>query len=143
MRRFPASVIRKVMTAKAFLYVVLIGAAFMGCTTKTDPSFEQGRQIYTTDCVGCHGPNGEGVLYSKTVLNNNAFVTGKLDEVITTILFGRAGNSAMPGWQKKLNDQEVAAVATYIRQAWSNQSDAVSMAMVAKIRGQKDEGGAQ
>ena len=143
MRGFPASVIRKVTSTEACLFVVLIGVAFIGCTTKTDPSFQQGQQIYTTDCVGCHGPNGEGVLYSKTVLNNNAFVTGKADEVIASILYGREGNSVMPGWQKKLNDQEVAAVATYIRQAWSNQSDPVTKAMVAKIKTPKDQGGGQ
>jgi mono/diheme cytochrome c family protein len=138
MRRFAASTIWKVMTAKAALWLVLIAVASMGCAPKTDPSFPQGQQVYTTDCVGCHGSNGEGVLYSKTVLNNNEFVTGKPDDVIATILYGREGNSAMPGWQKKLNDQEVAAVATYIRQAWSNQSDPVTIAMVAKIRTKKD-----
>ena len=143
MRRIPACRIWKVTTAKAFLYLLLIGLAFIGCTTKTDPSFQQGRQIYTIDCVGCHGPNGEGVMYSKSVLNNNGFVTGNPADVITTILYGRDGRSTMPGWQEKLNDQEVAAVATYIRQAWSNQSDPVTMAMVEKIRARKDQGATQ
>ncbi len=46
----------------------------------------------------------------------------------------------MPGWREKLNDQEVAAVATYIRQAWSNQADAVTPAMVTKVRTKEAKG---
>jgi alcohol dehydrogenase (quinone), cytochrome c subunit len=53
------------------------------------------------------------------------------------ILYGKAGSGTMPGWSKKLNDQEVAAVTTYIRQAWSNQAEAVTAAMVQKIRGKE------
>ena len=60
--------------------------------------------------------------------------------MIAVILFGRQGAGAMPGWREKLNDQEVAAVATYIRQAWSNQADAVTPAMVTKVRTKEAKG---
>ena len=131
MRRFPPSTLRK-LTAGAFLCLVIL-VALSGCTQR-DPSFQQGQEIYKSDCLPCHGPNGGGILYSKTVLNNSAFVTGNPDEVIALILHGRMGSGAMPGWQEKLTDQEVAAVATYIRQAWSNQAAAVTAAMVAGVR---------
>ena len=134
MRRFPPSPLRK-LTAGAFFCLVIIVAS-NGCTQR-DPSFQQGQEIYKIDCLACHGPNGGGILYSKTVLNNSAFVTGNPDEVIALILYGRTGSGRMPGWHTKLTDQEVAAVATYIRQAWSNQADPVTAAMVTKIRTQK------
>jgi mono/diheme cytochrome c family protein len=127
----------KSMTAMACLWLAVIGIAAMGCTQRTDPSFQLGRHVYETKCVGCHGAKGEGVLHRQTVLDNSAFVTGNPDEVIATILFGREGAHPMPSWQKRLNDQEVAAVTTYIRQAWSNHSDPVTIAMVAKIRTKK------
>jgi mono/diheme cytochrome c family protein len=41
----------------------------------------------------------------------------------------------MPGWSDKLSDQEVAAVATYIRQAWSNRAGPVTPKMVAALKG--------
>lgn len=74
------------------------------------------------------------MLYNKSALNNDAFVSGDPDKVITVILYGREGEGTMPGWKDNLNDQEVAAVATYIRQAWSNRADPVSAAMVTEIR---------
>ena len=40
----------------------------------------------------------------------------------------------MPGWKMMLTDQEVAAVATYIRQAWSNRADPITPALVQAIR---------
>jgi alcohol dehydrogenase (quinone), cytochrome c subunit len=137
MKIFPASMAWTSISAGAYLWLALIGVSAMGCTPRTDPSFHFGQRVFQTNCVGCHGAKGEGVLHRKSVLNNNTFVTGSPDQVVETILFGREGPPPMPGWQNKLNDQEVAAVATYIRQAWSNHSDPVTIAMVAKIRNHK------
>ncbi len=116
------------------LYLCIIIVASNGCFRRTDPSFQQGQEIYKADCLACHGPNGGGVLYIKSALNNNAFVTGDPNELIAVILFGREGAGAMPGWKMTLTDQEVAAVATYIRQAWSNRADPITSAMVREIR---------
>ena len=45
--------------------------------------------------------------------------------VIATVLNGRKGNlGQMPTWKDKLDDQQIAAVVTYIRQAWSNRAPA-------------------
>jgi cytochrome c oxidase subunit II len=138
MRTSLASAVWKLLPAGAFLCFALIGIAVMGCTPKTDPSFQQGQKIYQANCVACHGINGGGVLHSNTVLNNNALITGNPEPVVAAILFGKAGDGTMPSWQKQLNDKEVAAVATYIRQAWSNQATAVTVAIAAKIRAKKD-----
>lgn len=121
-------------TIKVGLFLAFIVVAFMGCLKKTDPNFLQGQELYKTYCVACHGVNGGGVLYSKSALNNDVFVTGDPKEVIAVILYGREGAGTMPGWKMTLNDQEVAAVATYIRQAWSNRADPVPSAMVTEVR---------
>jgi mono/diheme cytochrome c family protein len=131
MRIFPLSILWKLITAGAFLAPLFL--APLGCMQR-DPSFQRGQEIYQAYCLSCHGLNGNGVLYSKSVLNKNLLVTGNPDEVIAVILYGQAGSGSMPGWQEKLNDQEVAAVATYIRQAWSNQAEPVTAPMVSKIR---------
>ena len=106
----------------------------MGCLQKPDPIFLQGQELYKTYCVACHGVNGGGVLYSKSALNDDVFVTGDPKEVIAVILYGREGAGTMPSWKMTLNDPEVAAVATYIRQAWSNRADPITAAMVTEVR---------
>ena len=136
METYSSSTLWKMIIARVSLCSAMLVAAFLGCAPR-DPSFQQGQEIYKTVCLPCHGLNGGGILYSKSALNNNPFVTGNPDEVITVILFGKVGSGTMPGWHGKLNDQEVAAVATYIRQAWSNQADPVTAAMVKKIRGKE------
>jgi len=57
--------------------------------------------------------------------------------VLKVILYGKEEVAIMPGWGKRLNDQDIAAVATYIRQAWSNRADPVTPPMVKEIREQK------
>jgi len=118
--------------------LAILAAASLGCGGK-DPSFEQGQEIYKADCLACHGPGGRGVLYSKTVLDGSALVTGDPEEVTAAILFGRSGTGLMPGWDRKLTDQEVAAVTTYIRQAWSNQASPITAALVAKLRTREEK----
>jgi len=55
--------------------------------------------------------------------------------VIQTILEGRKGKiGRMPAWQDKLSDRQIAAVATFIRNNWGNQAEAVTAAMVASNR---------
>ncbi len=43
--------------------------------------------------------------------------------MIATVLNGRKGSlGQMPVWKDKLDDQQIAAVVTYLRQAWSNRA---------------------
>jgi mono/diheme cytochrome c family protein len=137
--KIPApSLLRKTIPASAWICLAIMAVACLGCAPETAPSFEQGKGIYQNDCLACHGREGGGVLYRKTVLNGSAFVTGNPDQVLATILFGKdEGEGTMPSWQMKLTDQEVAAVATYIRQAWSNRADLVTPEMVAQVRARK------
>jgi mono/diheme cytochrome c family protein len=139
MRLLPSFSPAKLPASLALLGLAVLMSAFLACSHR-DPSFPQGEMIYKTNCLACHGPDGNGVLYSQSFLNNNPHVTGDPDEVIAVILFGKQGTSLMPGWAKNLNDQSVAAVATYIRQAWSNQASAVTPAMVTKVRNKAGKG---
>jgi cytochrome c553 len=129
----------KFLIIRIYLCIAIIVVASMGCSERRGPDYQQGMELYKTYCVTCHGINGGGVLYSKTALNNDGFVTGDTKELITVILYGKEGIGTMPGWGKVLNDEEVAAVATYIRQAWSNRADSVTPPMVKKIRSSGDK----
>ncbi len=96
---------------------------------------QHGKEIYEGTCADCHRVSGEGLPNKFPALNKNPYVLGDPSGVISTVLNGRQGNlGRMPSWKNKLDDQKVAAVLTYVRQAWANQAPAVTPAMVAAIR---------
>jgi len=97
---------------------------------------QRGKGVYEDNCAQCHRTNGEGLPATFPALNKNPFVLGDPQPMIATVLNGRKGSlGRMPSWKDKLDDGQVAAVATYIRQAWSNRAAAVTAAMVAAARG--------
>jgi len=96
---------------------------------------KQGQEVFEDICAQCHRSNGEGLPATFPALNKNPFVLGDPKPVIATVLNGRKGNlGQMPSWKDKLDDRQIAAVITYIRQAWSNRASAVTAAMVAAPR---------
>jgi mono/diheme cytochrome c family protein len=134
LRDFPYHSRCKLRTRTLYFFIAFIVVAAMGCTQERAENFPQGQELYQTYCVACHGAQGGGVLYNKSVLNNDPFVRGDPEEVIAVILYGREGAGTMPSWEMTLNDEKVAAVVTYIRQAWSNRADPVTAAMVTKVK---------
>ena len=97
---------------------------------------QRGQEVFEANCAQCHRLNGEGLPDTFPALNKNPFVLGEPTPVIATVLKGRKGSlGQMPGWQDQLDDEQIAAVVTYIRQAWSNRAAAVTPAMVAAGRG--------
>ncbi len=81
-------------------------------------------------CQGCHGPTGEGSVGPGFVGNTDL---ADADFVVETILFGR---EAMPPFGDRLDDGEVAAVATYIRNSWGNAFGGITPEHVAATREQ-------
>lgn len=93
---------------------------------------ELGEGLYNTSCIACHQPGGVGVEGYYPMLAGNPFVT--LDEpvpAIQTVLQGRGG---MPAFDGLYSDEEVAAVLTFVRQAWGNTAGPVSPDEVAAVR---------
>jgi cytochrome c oxidase subunit 2 len=121
------------------LLLILASLAIMGGGAWAQGSGDlkkPGQEVFEANCVQCHRVNGEGLPDTFPALNKNPFVLGEPSPVIATVLNGRKGSlGQMPGWQDKLDDQQIAAVITYIRQAWSNRAAAVATAMVAAGRG--------
>ena len=96
---------------------------------------KQGQKVFADNCADCHRLNGKGLPGSFPAHDGNPFVVGDPGPVIATVLNGRKGNMGqMPTWKDKLDDRQIAAVVTYIRQAWSNRAAAVTPAIVAATR---------
>jgi len=118
-----------------FLCLCLLGGVALAQDQGQDDPVQRGQAVFEDSCAQCHRANGEGLPATFPALNKNPFVLGDPQPVIATVLNGRKGNlGSMPGWKDKLDDQQIAAVVTYIRQAWSNRTQAVTPAMVAATR---------
>jgi cytochrome c oxidase subunit 2 len=102
----------------------------------------RGEKVYAANCAACHQANGQGVPNAFPSLVGSQVVLGPSDDQIALLLHGRKGvfmpNSAMPA-QANLSDVELAAVATYTRNAWGNapQDNVVQPVEVKADRGKK------
>jgi cytochrome c oxidase subunit 2 len=116
--------------------ITLLLAANLALGQSGGELVKQGQEVYEANCADCHRDNGEGLAVKFPALKGNTFVTGDPKPVIATVLNGLKGNlGQMPAWKDTLDDQQTAAVITYIRQAWSNRAATVTPAMVGAARG--------
>lgn len=90
----------------------------------------QGQGLFSSICQSCHGAEGQGLV--GPALNGNRYLE-RVEGVINTILDGRPDHG-MPSFANQFDDQEVAAVATYIRNAWENEFGPVTPEEVAGLR---------
>ena len=102
-----------------------------------------GAQIYADECSGCHTSSGKGIAGLFPALRGSPAVqqtdpTSLLHVVLRGARSAGTGAaptaSAMPAFAWILNDDQVAAVVTYVRNAWGNAAPPVSGATVRKTR---------
>ncbi|MDZ7592860.1 MAG: cytochrome c oxidase subunit II [Rubrivivax sp.] len=79
----------------------------------------RGEKVYNANCAACHRPDGKGAGPIKP-LDGSAVVLNDPAAQLQILLNG-AANGAMPAW-KQLSDTELAAVITYTKNSWSNQT---------------------
>lgn len=71
-----------------------------------------GQTVYKTNCVSCHGRNGEGKVGPN--LTDEAFKNVRQVEDIAKVIRNGAGNGAMPAWANRLHANEVVLVSAYV-----------------------------
>ena len=95
--------------------------------------FVKGQEVYTT-CATCHGSEGQGVPGVFPPIAGSQVATGPLSEHLEVVLRGRSG-TAMQAFADQLSDVEVAAVVTYQRNAFGNNTgDVVQPTDVTALR---------
>lgn len=109
----------------------------------TDERMRQGEALYVDRCMACHTRSGEGVPRMFPRLAGSQVVQQEGNEtVLRVVLQGvRAAYSphaptspAMPAFGWRLDDEQTAAVTTYIRNAWGNAAPAVTAGEAAQMR---------
>ena len=80
----------------------------------------RGEKVYATNCVACHQTTGKGGGAIKA-LDGSAVVLDADHGKQIAILLNGANNGAMPAW-KTLSDTDLAAVISYTKNNWSNQT---------------------
>ena len=114
-----------------------------GFAAPTEAAMRAGEAIYADTCSGCHGANGEGQpRYFPPLAGDAAVQAHDPTTIIRIILAGsrsvptpaKPSAPAMPAFAWKLDDSEIAAVATYVRNAWGNSAPPVTATSVPKPR---------
>ncbi|MDA8754520.1 cytochrome c oxidase subunit II [Luminiphilus sp.] len=90
-----------------------------------DDLMARGADIYNASCLACHGAKGEGGLGN--AIAGSAIAVGGVDSHLNVIVNGVAG-TAMQAFGAQLSDVDVAAVTTYQRNAFGNNTGDVVQA---------------
>ena len=101
-----------------------------------------GKQLFTAHCVACHQATGKGLPGVFPPLDGSEWVHGDGRTLANILLHGIDGTievagtaytGSMPAFGQ-LGDAELAAVASYIRSAWSNKAEALAPALFEQER---------
>ena len=104
---------------------------------------ELGENIYGRVCSTCHQSNGEGVEGVFPTLAGTDYVNGSVSRLAGLIVHGLYGemeingvtyNGNMPAWGEQISDEETAAVMTYVRNSFGNNSSDVPVDSIKSYR---------
>ena len=94
---------------------------------------ERGREAFETYCAPCHQSDGGGMERLAAPLRRSPLVLGREDSLIRIALQGLKGELLMPA-MGTLDDQQLAAILTYIRAAWGHAAGPIAAGAVARVR---------
>ncbi|MDP7407858.1 MAG: cytochrome c oxidase subunit II [Luminiphilus sp.] len=86
-------------------------------TLSVDDLMDQGKAVYDSACLACHGAQGQGGIGN--AIAGSAVVMGDLSNHMAVVAKGVPG-TAMQAFGGQLNDVEMAAILTYQRNAFGN-----------------------
>jgi mono/diheme cytochrome c family protein len=108
-----------------------------------DPAMVAGAAIYRDQCSACHGLDGKGVAELFPSIADSPMV--RADDPTTSIRIVLRGArsvgtstqptaAGMPSYGRQLDDAQIAAALTYMRNGWGSAAAPVSAADVARVR---------
>ncbi|WP_442855234.1 cytochrome c oxidase subunit II [Colwellia sp. PAMC 20917] len=104
--------------------------ASLNASASMDELMTLGETTYVAHCAACHQVSGAGLPPAFPALKGSPIATGSIAAHIDIVLNGKAG-TGMQAYGKQLSMKQIAAVVTYERNAWGNNTgDAVQAADV-------------
>ncbi len=113
-------------------------------------AYELGAEVFHRDahCVTCHQATGEGIPNIYPPLVDSPWVTGDEERLIKLTLHGLWGPITVKGvtydpakglppmtaFKSLLNDEEIAATLTFVRNSWGNKASVISPETVKEVR---------
>jgi cytochrome c oxidase cbb3-type subunit III len=76
-------------------------------------ALENGKSIYASNCVACHGKNGEGIV-GPNLTDEYWIHGGSINDIFKTIKYGYPEKS-MQSWKDLLSPVQIAQVSSYIK----------------------------
>ncbi|HEC12861.1 MAG TPA: cytochrome c oxidase subunit II [Acidiferrobacteraceae bacterium] len=111
----------------------IAAVAAAGKTWSKDELMRKGEKVYA-QCSACHGATGQGVPGVFPGLAGSKIATGPVADHLQIVMGGKP-NTAMQAYTAQLNDVDIAAVVTYERNAFGNDTgDVVQPADVKALR---------
>lgn len=112
-------------------------------TNEQDTAAIDGAALFDSYCSSCHQSNGAGISQVIPPLVGSSWVLGDGAQTASILLKGINGpiivagntyNGRMPTFGDTLNDNEIAAIVSFIRSSWGNNAGAVSAETVRTQR---------
>ena len=111
----------------------------------------EGRKVFEGTCAACHQLTGLGQDGKAPPLAGSEWVLASSgDRIARAVLNGLSGsinvkgkqwdNLAMVAWRDNFNDDQIAAVLTYIRSSWGNNAGPISPDLIKAARAEKHPG---
>jgi mono/diheme cytochrome c family protein len=104
-----------------------------------------GAAIFAARCAACHQANGQGLPGVFPPLAGSEWVNGKPELLASILLHGVQGritvkgtayDGVMPAFRDQLDDDAIAAVASYARSQWGNTAPVIAAGTVGSARAQ-------
>lgn len=92
---------------------------------------ESGEQLFLANCAECHQADGQGIPNIYPALDGNETVNGSGIDVALVL---RIGRGEMPSFKDSLTATEVTAIVNYVRNAWSNSGEEVSVETISNLQ---------
>ncbi len=119
---------RKIVAGGLILGWVLVACAAAAAQIDDAAGFEQGERLYEARCARCHGATGEGNPPAFPALSGN----DRLADTARIVGVLREGSGNMPPFPT-LTAVETSALASYVRNAWTNDFGGVTANDVAGL----------
>ncbi len=131
--------------------LLIFGALFLlaSCTTSgpqhhKKPQIARGEALYLVSCAACHQVNGQGLEGIAPPLEGTRWASESEERLARIVLHGLRGPITLADKEYNLempamgffDDQDIAAILTYIRAAWGKSDVPVTHETIGRIRTQ-------